>query len=95
MNGGIHDAMNLTSRIVKVSRGKAADHELDRYDCQRRLVTLEYIQSQTIRNKQNMESDGDTFIRELQTVAADKARARDYLIRASMIASLRRAAELG
>ena len=95
MNGGIHDAINLTSRIVKVSRGEAADDELDRYDRQRRLVTLEYIQNQTIRNKQNMESDGDTFIRELQTVAADKARARDYLIRASMIASLRRAAELG
>ena len=95
MNGGIHDAMNLTSRIVKVSRGEAADDELDRYDRQRRLVTLEYIQDQTIRNKKNMESDGAAFIRELQAVTADKARARDYLIRASMIASLRRAAELG
>jgi 3-(3-hydroxy-phenyl)propionate hydroxylase len=95
MNGGIHDAMNLTSRIIKVSRGEAADAELERYDRQRRLVTLEHIQNQTIRNKQNMESDGDAFIRELQTVAADKARARDYLIQTSMIASLRRASELG
>ena len=95
MNGGIHDAMNLTFRIVEVSRGEAADDALDRYDRQRRLVTLEYIQNQTIRNKQNMESDGDAFIRELQTVAADKALARHHLMRASMIASLRRAAELG
>ena len=43
MNGGIHDAINLTSRLAEVWHGRKADAELERYDRQRRLVTLEYI----------------------------------------------------
>src|SRR5882757_9539370 len=38
MNGGIHDAVNLTSRLAAVYGGQTADHDLDRYDAQRRLV---------------------------------------------------------
>jgi 3-(3-hydroxy-phenyl)propionate hydroxylase len=95
MNGGIHDAINLTDRIGEVWRGEAPDSELMRYDRQRRSVTLEYIQSQSIQNKRNLESDGTAFKRELGEIAADAGRTRDYLLRVSMIASLRRAQELG
>ncbi len=70
MNGGIHDAINLT-------------------------VTLEYIEQQSIQNKRNLESDGTEFGRSLAQIAADKRRTYDYLLRVSMIASLRRARELG
>ena len=69
--------------------------ELDRYDRQRRLVTLEYIEKQSIRNKRNLESDGIEFGRMLAEIAADKDRTYEYLLRVSMIASLRRAEELG
>ena len=55
MNGGIHDAINLTERLAAVWRGDMPESELDRYDLQRRLVTLEYIQTQTIQNKRNLE----------------------------------------
>ncbi len=55
MNGGIHDAVNLTERLAAVWRGEAPDAELDRYDRQRRLVTLEVVQTQTIQNKKNLE----------------------------------------
>ena len=56
MNGGIHDAINLTDRLAEVWHGRAGDAELDRYDTQRRLVTLETIQTQTIQNKKNLET---------------------------------------
>jgi len=95
MNGGIHDAINLTQRLAAVWHGRADESELDRYDQQRRLVTLEYIQKQTIQNKRNLESDGTEFMTGLREIAADPARTRDYLLRVSMIASLRRAEELG
>jgi 3-(3-hydroxy-phenyl)propionate hydroxylase len=95
MNGGIHDAVNLATRLAAVWREKAPEAELDRFDKQRRLVTLETIQKTTIQNKKNLESPGDEFRESLQTIAADPARTRDYLLRVSMIASLQRAEELG
>jgi 2-polyprenyl-6-methoxyphenol hydroxylase-like FAD-dependent oxidoreductase len=95
MNGGIHDAINLTSRLIEVWRGTQADSELERYDRQRRRVTLEYIEKQSIQNKRNLESDGTEFRRSLMEIAADARRTYDYLLRVSMIASLRRAQELG
>jgi 3-(3-hydroxy-phenyl)propionate hydroxylase len=95
MNGGIHDAVNLTDRLAAVWNGKADDAELDRYDSQRRLVTLETIQTATIQNKKNLESAGPEFKETLSAISADKQRTYDYLLRVSMIASLRRAAELG
>jgi len=95
MNGGIHDAMNLTTRLADVWHGTAPDRELDRYERQRRLVTLEYIEKQSIQNKRNLECANPDFTTDLRQTAADPQRAYDYLLRVSMIASLRRAAELG
>src|SRR3979490_3255731 len=40
MNGGIHDAINLTERLARVWHGEAGDGELDRYDRQRRVGAL-------------------------------------------------------
>jgi 3-(3-hydroxy-phenyl)propionate hydroxylase len=95
MNGGIHDAINLTSRLAEVWHGTKPETELERYDKQRRLVTLEYIEKQSIQNKRNLESDGGDFGRSLAEIAADQDRTYHYLLRVSMIASLRRAQELG
>jgi 2-polyprenyl-6-methoxyphenol hydroxylase-like FAD-dependent oxidoreductase len=95
MNSGIHDAVNLAGRLTAVWHGKAPDAELDRFDKQRRLVTLEYVQNCTIQNKKNLESSGDEFRQSLQAITADPVRTREYLLRVSMIASLRRAEELG
>jgi 3-(3-hydroxy-phenyl)propionate hydroxylase len=95
MNGGIHDAMNLTTRLIEAWHGTKTETELERYDRQRRLVTLEYIEKQSIQNKRNLESDGTEFKRSLAEIASDAKRTHDYLLRVSMIASLRRAEELG
>jgi 3-(3-hydroxy-phenyl)propionate hydroxylase len=95
MNGGIHDAMNLTERLADVWHGRKPDTELDLYDRERRLVTKEYIEQASIQNKRNLESDGVEFGQRLRDIAADEARTRDYLLRVSMITSLQRAKELG
>jgi 3-(3-hydroxy-phenyl)propionate hydroxylase len=98
MNGGIHDAVNLTDRLIQVWRG-GDPASLDGYDAQRRGVTLEYVQTATIQNKRNLEAateeDQARFRDEMRATAADPARTRAYLERVSMIASLKRAAELG
>jgi 3-(3-hydroxy-phenyl)propionate hydroxylase len=95
MNGGIHDAINLTARLTDVWHGRKPVSELAAYDLQRRLVTLEYIETQSIQNKRNLESDGEELGRALQQIAVDSGRTYEYLLRVAMIASLRRAKELG
>jgi 3-(3-hydroxy-phenyl)propionate hydroxylase len=98
MNGGIHDALNLTERLARVWRNDGPE-DLDRYDRQRRGVTLEYVQQHTIRNKRNLEArdpaEQARFRDDMRRIAADRDLTRDYLTRVSMIASLARAAELG
>jgi 3-(3-hydroxy-phenyl)propionate hydroxylase len=94
MNGGIHDAMNLTDLLAEVWHGRRPESELDRYDRQRRGVTKEYIEKQSIQNKRNLEASGE-FKEHLREIVADPARSRDYLLRVAMIDSLRRANELG
>jgi 3-(3-hydroxy-phenyl)propionate hydroxylase len=99
MNGGIHDAINLTDRLGQVISGNAPESELDRYDLQRRQVTIEYVQTATIKNKRNLEArdeaDRTSFRDEMRNAMADPAKSRQFLERISMLASLRRAAELG
>ncbi|MEH2479644.1 3-(3-hydroxy-phenyl)propionate hydroxylase [Nitrobacteraceae bacterium AZCC 2146] len=99
MNGGIHDSVNLTARLADVHHGMAHDSDLDRYDLQRRLVTLESVQTQTIQNKRDLEAkdeaDQAAFRERLRGIAADPEARRTYLQRVSMIASLKRAGELG
>src|SRR5205085_11340221 len=61
MNGGIHDAINLTGRLADVWRGSKGEAELDRFEKQRRLVTKEYVEKQSIQNKRNLEAAGSEF----------------------------------
>jgi 3-(3-hydroxy-phenyl)propionate hydroxylase len=95
MNGGIHDAINLTDRLAEVWRGSKDDAELDRFEQQRRLVTKEYVETQSIQNKKNLEQPGTAFRDRLVAIAADAGMTRDYLLAVSMINSLKRAQELG
>jgi 3-(3-hydroxy-phenyl)propionate hydroxylase len=95
MNGGIHDAINLTDRLAEVWHGSKGDAELDRFEKQRRLVTKEYVEKQSIQNKKNLEAPGNEFRDRLAAIAADPSKTRDYLLAVSMISSLRRAQQLG
>lgn len=95
MNGGIHDAINLTERLAEVWRGLKGDAELDRFDRERRLVTKEYVERQSIQNKKDLEMPGTEFRDRLRQIAADAGKTREYLLAVSMISSLKRAQELG
>lgn len=97
MNGGIQDAFNLADKLKAIFAG-SDDRLLDRYDRQRRTVAVEAVQQQTHRNQQVI-SERDPEVRKkaldaMRKTAADKASAREYMLRSSMIASLRRAAEI-
>ena len=95
MNGGIHDAFNLSDKLIRILRdGEPADL-LDVYERQRRPVALEQIITQSGGNRARMqERDMQkrlASLRQLQAVAADPARALAHLLRSSMIEGLRQA----
>lgn len=96
MNGGIHDAMELAATLAPVWQGAAEEALLDRYTRRRRPVAEREILAQADRNRARMrESDPARraeMLAELQRTAADPARAREQLLRSSMIAGLRAAA---
>jgi 3-(3-hydroxy-phenyl)propionate hydroxylase len=95
MNSGVHDAFNLADKLVAILRGEAAEDVLDRYERQRRHVAVQHTQAQTIRNKRLL-AETDPSVRkrnqdDLRRTAEDPARARAFLLRASLIESLREA----
>jgi len=95
LNGGIQDAVSLSDQLIRVVRDGAPERLLDLYDLQRRTVAIEFVQEQSIANKKRLEAR-DPEVRqrnldELRATAADPERARQFLLRTSMIASQRRA----
>jgi 3-(3-hydroxy-phenyl)propionate hydroxylase len=99
LNGGLQDAANLSNTLAAILLEGASDRQLDLYDRQRRTVAVEFVQHQSIENKRNLEAR-DPAIRarhlaDLRDTAADPVRARQFLLRTSMIASQRRAAAVG
>jgi 3-(3-hydroxy-phenyl)propionate hydroxylase len=95
MNSGIHDAFNLAEKLTKILRREIGEEVLDRYERQRRHVALQHTQAQTIRNKRLL-AEKDPVVRkrnhdELRRTAEDPKLARAFLLRSSLIESLREA----
>jgi 3-(3-hydroxy-phenyl)propionate hydroxylase len=95
MNSGVHDAFNLADKLVAILRGAADEDVLDRYERQRRHVAIQHTQAQTIRNKRLL-AETDPAMRkrnqdELRRAAEDPVKARAFLLRTSLIESLREA----
>jgi len=97
MNGGVHDVLNLAEKMMAVMGG-ADDALLDRYERQRRTVCYRYVQAQTARNKADMEAKGDAAreqrLGEMRRLIDDPVATREFLIKNSMLASLRDAAAI-
>ncbi len=92
MNGGVHDAFNLAEKLTRVWRGEDLS-VMERYSRQRRKVALDVVQQQALRNRQLL-NQRDPAVRrayhdELRGIAADPAKHHAYLLRSSMIQSLR------
>jgi len=98
MNSGVHDAFNLAGKLVKILRKEVGEQLLDRYERQRRHVALQHTQAQTIRNKRLL-AEKDPAVRqknhdELRRTAEDPKLARAFLLRTSLIESLREAEQI-
>jgi len=96
LNFGIHDAVELAGLLGRVLRREAQEGILDSYDRHRRPLNIEFVQQQTIANKKRME-EKDPAARaknfaELALTAADPAAHRAYLMRASLLDSVRKRA---
>jgi len=94
LNGGLHDAVDLTRRLADVWHGRADTGVLDGYEPRRKPEAVNAINAVTERNKRLLE-ERDPEVRALnlaewRRMAADPALAYQHLLQTSMIASLRR-----
>ncbi|MBT3786844.1 MAG: FAD-dependent monooxygenase [Alphaproteobacteria bacterium] len=98
MNGGLHDVFNLCPKMIDIIQNGASEDLLDLYERQRRDVTIDFIQSQTIQNKKNIEQMTQEqrleHIDGLNKMIADPALAAAFLSRNNMFDALKRAAEI-
>ncbi len=98
MNSGIHDAWNLQEKIGQAI-GSGHDPALfEQFDRQRRAITHSFIQAQTIQTKRFLEySDGERHaerLKEMRETADNSEKRRAFLLRQSMIQSVRDAQAL-
>jgi 3-(3-hydroxy-phenyl)propionate hydroxylase len=94
LNGGLHDVISLTDRLIAWWSGKADVAILGGYEPQRRPEAINAIHAITARNKKLLE-EREPAVRarnldEMRRTAADPERSYQYLLDATMISSLRR-----
>jgi 3-(3-hydroxy-phenyl)propionate hydroxylase len=98
LNCGIHDAIEVVDTLHLASSAGADTTLLDRYERRRRALTIEFVQQATIANKKRLE-ERDPHVRqanldELRATADDPARHRAFLLRTSLIESVRKAGSI-
>lgn len=97
LNGGIHDAWCLADLLIEVANG-GNPMRLDTYEARRRPIARDDIVAQADKNRVRMnttdEAERRAYLRSLQETAADTVKAREFLLRSSMIEGLRRAEAL-
>jgi len=93
MNSGLHDAVLTGRALAEVIGGDATVDELDDVLAARRDVARSYVKAVTHDNWKKLRESDEAARRahhdELRALAADPVAARDYLLRTSMIDSLR------
>jgi 3-(3-hydroxy-phenyl)propionate hydroxylase len=97
LNGGIHDAYNLASTVAEIIRG-APIELLGRYERQRRKVALDVVQQTALRNRAILNTRDPAsraaYYDDLRRTVADPIAHKAYLMRTSMISSLRDVAQI-
>jgi len=99
LNCGLHDAMELAETLRLVASGEAGEELLGRYERRRRPLNIEYVQQQTVTNKKRLE-ERDAKVRqanfdELRRTAADPRLHKQFLMRTSLIESVRKSGQIG
>ena len=92
MTGVIYDAVNLVEKLIKVWHGEPLE-SMDRYQRQRRKVALETVQAQALRNRAILNATDPQqradYYDELRATVDDAKRHKEFVMRSSMITSLR------
>ena len=96
MNGGIHDGINISEKLVRIWRGEGEHTDLfPQYDRQRRTMAKKYVQAQSIANKEILQENDMNVRRQkldaLGAIANDRKRCHEYLLKSSLIAMVREA----
>lgn len=98
LNSGIHDVMELTEMLTNVSRGVEDSSVFDRYDRRRRALNIEFVQQQTIANKKRLEETDESArlasLDELRATVDDPIRHKQFLMRSSLIDSVRKSKQI-
>jgi len=96
MNGGIHDAFNLSEKLGAIMDGKCGLEALALYERQRRPIAISHVLEQSGRNRARMQerdmSKRQTAMEELQRKANDPVLHKAHLLNTSMITGLRESA---
>ena len=78
-----------------VDSGQADESLLDRYERRRRALNIEFVQQTTITNKRRLEESNPQVrqanLDELRATAEDPKRHKQFLMRSSLIDSVRKA----
>lgn len=95
LNSGIHDVSELADELERVELKGEDRALLDRYDRRRRPLNVEFVQAQTIANKKRLE-ESDPAQRqarfdELRAIQDDPVKHKQWLLRTSLIESVRKA----
>jgi 3-(3-hydroxy-phenyl)propionate hydroxylase len=95
MNSGFQDGLNLADKLAQIFQGADPDPLLDRYDRQRRLTAIEYVQAQSIANKRTLEERDPEKRRQaldnLRRVAEDPKSHYEFVRKSSLVAMLKSA----
>jgi 3-(3-hydroxy-phenyl)propionate hydroxylase len=98
MNSGIHDAWNLHEKILYCLEVGHQSAVFERFDRQRRAVTHNFIQAQTIQNKKLLEhgssENHSARLEEMKATRDDPHKRREFLLRQAMYTSLADAAAI-
>jgi 3-(3-hydroxy-phenyl)propionate hydroxylase len=88
MNSGIHDAANLADKLIRVLAGES-DGLLDQYSAERKGWAVDKVQKHTHETYSAMvvKNEAERLARneKYRDMASDPAKARAYLLRASML----------
>jgi 3-(3-hydroxy-phenyl)propionate hydroxylase len=98
LNCGIHDVVELLDTLDQVDVRDPDEHVIGRYERRRRPLNIEFVQNQTIANKKRLEAadeqERSLKRQELIDTAEDPVRHRGFLLRSSLLASVRASREI-
>lgn len=93
LNGGLHDAFDLSVQLTGVLAGTAGETALDLWAARRRKAAIEAVQRITHRTTTALaeqdEEERRRFRREMRATVADPERAKAWMMDAAMITNVR------